>query len=148
MKSYYSHGKLLLTGEYLVLDGALSLALPTQYGQYLYVEEIELSKIVWVSLDANQNIWFESEFEIKNNEISRCTRNDNVTSQRLQDILQTVQQLNPELLNTTKGFKITTLLEFPKNWGLGTSSTLINNIANWAQVDAYKLLDLTFVLRQ
>ena len=34
------------------------------------------------------------------------------------------------------GFKVTTKLDFPKNWGLGTSSTLINNIAQWAQVDA------------
>jgi len=142
VKSYYSNGKLLLTGEYLVLDGALSLALPTQYGQHLHVEEIELSKIVWVSLDAYQNIWFETEFEIDNNKISK-NDNDEI-SNRLFEILQATQQLNPELLNTTKGFKITTLLEFPKNWGLGTSSTLINNIAHWAQVDAYKLLELTF----
>ena len=32
-KSFFSHGKLLLTGEYLVLDGSKALAIPTQKGQ-------------------------------------------------------------------------------------------------------------------
>lgn len=144
MKSYYSNGKLLLTGEYLVLDGALSLALPTQYGQHLKVEKIKASKIVWVSLDEHQNVWFETEFNIDKNEISHNIRNDSETSNRLFDILKAAQQLNPKFLNSNGGFKITTLLDFPNNWGLGTSSTLINNIANWAQIDAYNLLDLTF----
>jgi len=142
VKSYYSNGKLLLTGEYLVLDGALSLALPTQYGQQLHVEEIELSKIIWVSLDAHKNIWFETEFDIENNTLSN--NDDDEISNRLLEIFIAVQQLNSGFLNSSKGFKITTLLEFPKNWGLGTSSTLINNIANWAKVDPYRLLDLTF----
>jgi len=35
-------------------------------------------------------------------------------------------------------------LTFPKNWGLGTSSTLINNISNWASVNPYQLLENTF----
>jgi len=144
VKSYYSNGKLLLTGEYLVLGGALSLALPTQYGQHLKVEEIEASKIVWVSLDERQNVWFETEFNINKNEISHDTRNNTETSNRLFEILKAAQQLNPEFLNSSGGFKITTLLEFPNNWGLGTSSTLINNIASWAQIDAYSLLNLTF----
>ena len=33
--NFYSPGKLMLTGEYLVLDGASSLALPTMLGQSL-----------------------------------------------------------------------------------------------------------------
>lgn len=142
MKSYYSNGKLLLTGEYLVLDGALSLALPTQYGQSLHVEKIATSKIIWVSLDEYKNIWFETEFEILDNTISKKDHNE--TSNRLLDIFRAIQKLNPEFFNLNNGFKITTLLEFPKNWGLGTSSTLINSLAKWAKVDAYRLLDLTF----
>ncbi len=36
MKGFFSaHGKLLLSGEYFVLDGALGLALPANYGQHL-----------------------------------------------------------------------------------------------------------------
>ena len=144
MKSYYSSGKLLLTGEYTVLDGAVALAVPTRYGQHLSVEAIEDPKLIWISKDENEAIWFENEFEIKNNTIVRSTRNNSETSNRLFEILQAALQLNPKLLNTNKGYKVTTLLEFPRNWGLGTSSTLINNIALWVQVDPFTLLEMTF----
>ena len=39
MKSFYSQGKLLLTGEYVVLDGAIALAVPSIYGQSLDIEK-------------------------------------------------------------------------------------------------------------
>ena len=35
-------------------------------------------------------------------------------------------------------------MSFPRNWGLGTSSTLINNIAQWFQIDAFELLQQSF----
>ena len=35
-------------------------------------------------------------------------------------------------------------MTFPKKWGLGTSSTLINNIAQWLEIDAFKLLNNSF----
>jgi hypothetical protein len=38
------------------------------------------------------------------------------------------------------GYNITTHLNFPK-MGTGTSSTLINNIAQWLQIDAFTLLN-------
>ncbi|MEQ3661167.1 MAG: GHMP kinase, partial [Flavobacterium sp.] len=37
-QTYYSNGKLLLTGEYVVLDGAKALAVPTKFGQSLSIE--------------------------------------------------------------------------------------------------------------
>ncbi|MDO5970822.1 GYDIA family GHMP kinase [Flavivirga aquimarina] len=144
-----SHGKLLLTGEYVVLDGAISLAIPTKYGQSLEVETITEPKLVWKSLDENEVIWFESTFEI-NNKVSHPVRNDNSiqndlnVSDRLIQILNAAKQLNTNFLNTNNGFKVTTKLDFPRHWGLGTSSTLINNIAQWADIDAYRLLETTF----
>ncbi|MDX1720628.1 MAG: GYDIA family GHMP kinase, partial [Salegentibacter mishustinae] len=52
---------------------------------------------------------------------------------------------NPEILSTGKtGIRVNTRLNFNRNWGLGTSSTLINNIANWFDIDAFKLLRNTF----
>ena len=38
--NFFSPGKLLLTSEYVVLDGALALALPTKLGQDFFSEEI------------------------------------------------------------------------------------------------------------
>ncbi len=139
----YSHGKLLLTGEYVVLDGALALALPTKFGQSLNVNPIEESKIIWKSYDENGKVWFEDSLTIEEiASVSSNPRND--VSKRLLQILKVAQQLNPQFLSDNKGFEVTNELEFPNFWGLGTSSTLINNIANWAKVDAYKLLELTF----
>ncbi len=139
----YSNGKLLLTGEYVVLDGAISLAVPTKYGQSLKVETIDESKILWTSLDENGNTWFEGSFQLNSNEMLKQVQHDE-TSNRLIQILHAAKQLNSKFLNLETGFRVTTKLDFPKNWGLGTSSTLINNIAQWAQVDAYSLLEQTF----
>ncbi|MBE9490115.1 MAG: GHMP kinase [Bacteroidetes bacterium] len=143
MKEFYSNGKLLLTGEYVVLDGALSLAIPTKFGQSLSVKNIDESKLVWKSFDNKGDVWFEDSFLIK--EIASVfskPRND--VSKMLIEILNSAKQLNPNFLNDEKGYEVHTKLDFPKNWGLGSSSTLIHNIANWANVDAYQLLDLTF----
>ena len=41
-QNFYSNGKLLLTAEYLVLDGAKALALPTKFGQDLEVKKIDV----------------------------------------------------------------------------------------------------------
>ena len=142
-KTFYSHGKLLLTGEYVVLDGALSLAIPTKYGQSLVVEPIEEPKLVWKSFDENKNVWFKNEFEIRHIKDLIQIHEDKI-SERLIQILNAAKNLNPEFLKNKHGFKVGTHLEFPKSWGLGTSSTLINNIAQWANVDAYKLLEKTF----
>lgn len=143
METYRSNGKLLLTGEYVVLDGAISLAVPTQYGQSLTTKPIETQRLYWKSFDDTGNVWFEGVFSCNDFEIRNQHPNDTI-AQRLKEILLAAKTLNPDFLNTSHGFEVETQLEFPKNWGLGTSSTLINNIANWANIDAFKLLELTF----
>jgi mevalonate kinase len=140
---FYSNGKLLLTGEYVVLDGALSLALPTRYGQSLTVKPINDSKLFWKSYDENNIIWFEDEFDMK--QIASGFSNfRNDVSKRLIQILHVAQQLNPDFLSGNNGFKVESKLSFSRTWGLGSSSTLINNIANWAKVNAYHLLENSF----
>lgn len=141
--TFYSHGKLLLTSEYVVLDGALSLAIPTKFGQSLIVEPIEEPVLYWKSFDENKNLWFEQKIELLRGKFLTQNGHDDI-SKRLIQILYASTKLSSKFLNGKHGFKIETHLEFPKNWGLGTSSTLINNIAQWANVDAYKLLENTF----
>ena len=65
MSNYYSNGKLLITGEYLVLDGALSLAVPTKYGQSLTIEIIDVPKLIWKSINDEGKVWFEEEYLIE-----------------------------------------------------------------------------------
>lgn len=52
--------------------------------------------------------------------------------------------MNPDFLSKKHGYIIETKLTFPRDWGLGSSSTLINNIASWANVDAFELLKNSF----
>ena len=142
-QTFYSNGKLLITGEYLVLDGAKGLALPTKYGQYLKVTSGELGKIQWDSFDSDNSIWFEETFSF--NEIINFNVTDKLSEREtLIKILHEAHLLNTGLLNSSIGFTVSTVLTFPKLWGLGTSSTLINNIAQWFQIDAFELLKNSF----
>jgi len=143
-QDFHSNGKLLLTGEYVVLDGALSLAIPTSYGQSLSVEEIDEPMLVWTSLDEKGIVWFENVLEIKKGKILNPLQNNDNYTKRLIQILNAAIQLKPDFINQLIGNKIITKLDFPRNWGLGSSSTLINNIANWVKVDAHNLLEKTF----
>ncbi len=142
-KTFYSHGKLLLSGEYVVLDGALSLAIPTKFGQSLNITHTEDQVLHWKSFDDIKQVWFENKFDIMSFKALNRAPDENI-SNMLVKILKTAHNLNPEFLNNNSGLKIETHLEFPKNWGLGTSSTLINNVAHWANIDAYTLLENTF----
>ena len=144
-KTFYSNGKLLITGEYVVLDGALSLALPTKMGQFLDVETIENNNIItWKSFDADGSIWFEANiaFEAIINK-EHFNEQENIKN-TLIEILHNAYLLNPNFIINSNGYLINTRLTFPRNWGLGTSSTLINNISQWIDIDAYNLLENSF----
>lgn len=140
-KTFNSNGKLLLTGEYVVLDGATALAIPTKYGQSLEVVSSEKKGVQWISLDEKGLVWYEDTFSQEN---FKSLNTENTISQTLSKILQKAKDLNSEFLKESHGFKVTTKLDFSRNWGLGTSSTLINNIAQWAEVDAFELLKNSF----
>lgn len=132
---YHSHGKLLITGEYAVLDGALSLALPTAKGQSLQAT-ISDNDLVWKAFDADQQLWFDS--------TAIRTEVDQKVWDTLQKILSTAAALNPNFEQKYRRSSVTTQLEFSRFWGLGSSSTLINNIAQWAEVNPYELLFKSF----
>ena len=144
MKEFYSHGKLLITGEYAVLDGAKALALPTKFGQSLEVITSKNANITWNSFDENQKPWFQGELKFNNGNFELISGEEKIGG-KLQHILREAHRLNPEPFSEGKsGITVNTRLNFNRNWGLGSSSTLINNIANWFEVDAFKLLKNTF----
>jgi len=140
MKSFYSNGKVLLTGEYSVLNGSLAIGLPTKMGQDMLVENILNEKISWLSFNMNSEKWFECLFDLKS--LNIIGTSDKNISLRLKKILKASRDLNSKFLKTGK--KIITNLDFDYKWGLGTSSTLINNISKWAEINPYELLKKTF----
>ncbi len=131
----------MLTGEYVVLDGATALAIPTKYGQSLEVEISAKEGLHWKSYDQKGIIWFEEQFNSKNFE---ALKTENDFSKTLSKILKEAKKLNPLFLTEDSKVIVSTKLDFPRDWGLGTSSTLINNIAQWADVDAFELLKNSF----
>jgi mevalonate kinase len=150
LKEYYSNGKLLLTGEYFVLDGAKSLAVPTACGQDLIVESIKEPQLIWQSYINAGECWLEAVFDLPKLRLVSATYDSKEDggkgslAEDLFEILLQIRKLNPLFLNSEKGFLAKTNLTFPKNWGLGTSSTLINNLSNWAEINPYSLLENTF----
>jgi len=109
----------------------------------LTVKSTPKNTILWKSISCEGSIWFEAEF-ILDTALKISSENTSTIAVRLVQILNALQQLNPSLFEAQNGYELTSTLEFPENWGLGSSSTLINNLAQWAQVDAFELLELTF----
>jgi mevalonate kinase len=119
------------------------LALPTKFGQYLNVATGIFGQIHWTSFDFDNSIWFEE--TISFNEIINFKVSETLSEREtLIKILQEAHLLNPSFLDSSLGYTISTSLTFPKFWGLGTSSTLINNIAQWFQINAFELLKNSF----
>ena len=142
-QTFYSNGKLLLTGEYLVLDGAKALALPTKMGQNLQVVTHDKPTISWKSFDADGTIWFEDDLEL-DAIINYKEAAESSVKNTLLTILHHAHLLQPSFFQERVGYQIETALTFPKKWGLGTSSTLINNLAQWLKIDAFELLNNSF----
>lgn len=146
MKKLYSNGKLLITGEYVVLDGVKALAVPTKFGQDLEIMPLQEPVLTWASFTHEGVCWFEASFNLKNMRLTHCSYASKeegageTIAETLLKILLEAQRLNPKFLTGGSGFLVKTTLGFPQNWGLGSSSTLLNNIASWAAVDAYELL--------
>jgi len=137
---YYGHGKLLLTGEYFVLDGATGLALPTTVGQSMGVRYSQSfnPKLTWKSFDVKGNLWLEATFEFWHFNILDENPTDEVVF--LQKVLREARAQNKHFLREGQDVYVETRLGFPLSWGLGSSSTLIYNIAQWAYISPFELL--------
>ena len=139
-----AHGKLLLTAEYLVLDNTPAIALPTQYGQSIEVASFisDHKKVICTSLDKNNEAWFGGEFDMEAMSIVSST--DEKIARRFLSLLQFIHTEKPSVFEQTGGIQIKNKIDFDRQWGLGTSSTLIHNLATWSGVDAYAMLEHSF----
>lgn len=142
MVSFHSNGKFLLTGEYLVLRGALSLALPLKFGQSLEVKPLDGDEnlLKWTAFTPD-GVWFSTDLNRETLQI--ISADDRVKAEKLSSILQAVKQLNPDAFSK-RGLEFVTRLGFNPEWGLGSSSTLIASLSRWANVNSYELLRMTF----
>lgn len=137
-QSYYSNGKLLLSGEYLVVKGALALAVPLKFGQEMKVQSFadDPGVVSWISSERGK-IWYEAVFSA--NELKILASSDTQKSKNLQKILRAAHRLNPSILTGKQSFEIRTNLDFSTEWGFGSSSTLLSNVAYWFDIDPFDL---------
>jgi mevalonate kinase len=142
-EQYRANGKLLLSGEYFVLDGATSLVLPVRFGQTMKVAVLKNEPTPVIGWEAYQKgqIWFRALFNLP--QLSVMETSDAETANRLASILSAVRALNPSAFEVAGSLQFETELEFNRVWGLGSSSTLIINLAAWAHIEPFKLFIAT-----
>lgn len=136
--NFKANGKLLLTGEYLVIDGAAALALPLSLGQTLSASVSNSNSLQWRATDIN-GTWFEGDFSLNEFNVLACT--DLTIATELQKILIKAKDLSP-FKDNLSSVLVKTHLNFDRFLGLGSSSTLISLIASFFKVDKYKLHSL------
>lgn len=139
----YKHGKLLLTAEYAVLDGACALALPTVKGQkFTITQKDQANTVIWQALNCEGKLWFWA--EIRTSDWTVIKTNETGSARAIIQLLKAIHAQNPSMFPSGSGLKIKCQLEFPQDWGLGSSSTLIAAMAEWSKTDPYWLSKKTF----
>lgn len=134
---FSSRGKLLLSGEYLILKGAKALAVPLIKGQELEVKQSgPPNTLKWISREYGKT-WFSASFALPFFETVESTSESIASNLRKQ--LSTIAGTNQKFLESLSGSEVITDLQFKREWGFGSSSTLLSNLAAWAGQDPYLL---------
>lgn len=134
----FSSGKLLLTSEYVVLDGALALAVPTRWGQEFFFEEWDSAdSIVYWEAYHEGRLWLSVKIDYQQWKVL-----DTNLPEAAAFVLKTLKNVQDYSLTKFLGqqsYRLKTNLQFPSHYGLGSSSTLMANLAKWADIDAFTL---------
>lgn len=136
--AYSASGKLLLFGEYLVLRGANCFAIPLSFKQDLRIAPITDNKLIWEAFDGGK-IWLRIEFD---SELNILSTNDENKAVPIQKLLQLIRIKRRYLKLTRLHVQFT--INFSRQFGFGTSSTLISLMSQWTYLDPYYLLLQSF----
>ncbi|MCF8348386.1 MAG: hypothetical protein K9G61_06195 [Bacteroidales bacterium] len=138
-RSFYANGKLLLTGEYLVMEGARALALPLKVGQHLRVKPYPDKSLIWQASQP-EGVWLKAVFSLPDLEIQQTS--DLLLAERLKEILNLV--FSKSGIKPDSGMVMETFLDFNRAYGFGSSATLISLLSQWSGVDGYWLNNRLF----
>ncbi len=138
----FSPGKLLLTSEYVVLDGALALAVPTRQGQAFFCEEKHDGESVvhWQAFHQGR-LWLDAVIGYRSWAVIKTNLPEAATF--ILKVLQNVQKISDFRFHSDDTYYIRTNLEFPADYGWGSSSTLMNDVAVWAGCDPFLLNEMS-----
>ena len=134
---FFSRGKLLISGEYLVLKGAEALAVPLVKGQELQISRSgRPDELKWESKELG-NTWFNASFTVPFFEVIQSS--DDQTARNLARHFTVMVEMNPGFLAEMRGARLVSNLQFMREWGFGSSSSLLSNLAYWAGVDPFSM---------
>jgi hypothetical protein len=140
--TYFSAGKLLLSGEYLVLYGAKALAVPLKRGQRMVVSKGDEKGIMhWVT-NVTGKEWFSADYRLPSMNIIRASHD--VTADFVKQLLLAGCSMNPSFIREEDSYRVVSDIEFDICWGLGSSSSLVSNLAWWMDIDPYLLFRKIF----
>lgn len=128
----------MLTGEYVVLNGAEALAVPIRLGQQMnvYTSIHSENTLKWTSEDTDGE-FFKGEFSLQDFSILSC---DNpIAAEFVAGVLKGARSMNRSFLDSDMGYQVHCTVEFSRQYGFGSSSTFICNVAKWAEIDALQL---------
>ncbi len=138
--SFRSHGKLLITGEYLILKGATGFAIPLKLGNTITIKDCNSEYLSWHTYSRGK-IWNTYLFHpLKNFKILEAS--DNESAEFLKNIMVNLIKLKPDFRYETLSKHVECNLEFDMNWGFGSSATTISNLAFWANINPFDLNNL------
>lgn len=136
IETFFSHGNLIISGEYFVVQGAKALAVPLKYGQDLSVQKNSGTSILWEANVLGKS-WFKAEFSMDS--LDLVFSNDPAKSAYLKNLLLHIKDRVPDLFEGDHGYHFTSNIQFDTQWGWGSSAALIVNISKWARLDPFWL---------
>ncbi len=132
VRNYFSHAKLILLGEYAVLQGIDAICLPLSTGQNLIVNDVDSYEIQWV-WTYKDHIIADIVFEPKTLKTLSGNPENAIWCRGL---LELIRLYNPGFL-LDKGCRLSFVNHFPEAWGLGSSSATISSLCRMAGVNPY-----------
>lgn len=137
---FKANGKFLISGEYAILDGAWGLAFPLQHGQVLQTFPSSDWHTLWVSREADGTPWFHAHIHPGTGLVVETDQPE--AAKWLEKILRTIPDHRRK--ERMKGRRVEVTASFNRNWGLGSSSTLVALVAKWMEWSPYALSDASF----
>lgn len=135
---FYASGKFLLFGEYLVLRGAKALAVPLNRGQQLRVNLAGSENIIWECYERDSE-WLRVELTPA---LEVVTSSNVKEAEVIRQLLLLIRDENPD--KDPAGLHFRFDIDFPRKYGLGTSSTFLSLTAQWAGVNPHLLQKKVF----
>lgn len=144
----------MLCGEYAVTIGVEALAVPVQLGQWMYVWEFNSplggDRLIWEAKEKDGSTWLNEHFSLPLlSDFVESSVSDELEGQVLRNtdrnvIKKMLGLVASDFWKAGKSYRIETQLEFNRNSGLGSSSTMISNFARYTGLDAQWLQQQVF----